>query len=96
MISLYDACKLVLANRPGMFIRTVNEFEDKYAFILFKIGENPTAVTCMDDPDVVMKSSGEYQKNVQLVSSEFMVNGDFKPYKQHKHQELEQLLKEAP
>ena len=94
MINLLDACKLVLSNRPGKFIRTVNEFDDKFAFVLYNIGENVAAVTCMDDPDVVMKSNGEYRQNVPLASSEFLENGDFKPYKQHKHKEIEELLKE--
>ncbi len=87
MISLKDACTLVLKNNPGQYIHVVNEYEKAYEFYVLGIGTTIENYGLMLSTIAVEKQTGQYLGYISICDP--LYDG---PYKQYTKEYVEDLL----
>lgn len=88
MITLKEACKIVLSKHPLEYIHCVNEYDETYQFILGTKGEKFTnGSSGLFDTPGIYKNTGELKDDAWLGDDIF--KGD---YKQYSSEDLDKLL----
>lgn len=87
MVTLKQACDIVLSEFPHQYIIQVNEFEDEFAFVMMNVGEIGGPSIIVEWP-VVMKHDGKLRPAVDFINDEF--DRDFLV---HTKEEIEELMK---
>ncbi len=87
MISLKDACTLVLKNNPGQYIHVVNEYERVYEFIVLGKGIRIEDYGLMLSTIAVEKQTGAYLGRLSIADPLYD-----SPYKQYPEECIEDLL----
>ena len=87
MISLRDACELVLKDNPECYISCVNEYEKVYEFIVLGKGIRIEDYGLMLSTIAVEKETGVYLGWISIADP--LYDG---PYKQYTKEYIEDLL----
>lgn len=78
MVSLIDACKIVISQFPNKYIHVVNEHETVYAFVLIDKGVKMTGQYGIVLFTIVSKASGAVEEGYLGIEDE--LQGDYKQY----------------
>ena len=94
MITLSQACQIVLSNNPSKRIWTANEMDDSYIFVVLdgddSFGSGNMMGGIVTVVDVVMKVDGSFKKDVSVL--DLQLNKIISHYEKD---QIEKLLKEV-